>query len=125
MAKLKCHMPIMMNVAVYAMQFATELKLPQGLSFGVREGATRRSQGQEVDMVILLFYELVGGKVEVSYAYNGECSSICDAICDRTGVAPGIVLLGRGRGTLEGIREKLALVIWLFLRVRGGKVEVS
>ena len=107
-------MPIMLNVAVYAMQFATGLKLPQGLSFGVREGGPRRSQGQEVDMVILLFYELVDGRLEVSYAYNGECSSICDAICDRTGVTPGFVLLSRGRGTLEAIREKMARVIWLF-----------
>ena len=73
-----------------------------------------------MDMVILLFYELVGGKVEVSYAYNGECSSICDAICDRTGVAPGVVLRGRGRGTLEWVKEtNFALVIWFFFRVRG------
>ena len=56
----------------------------------------------------------------MSYAYNGQCSSICDAICDKTGVAPGIVLSGRGSGTLERVSEKkLALVIWLFLRVRG------
>ena len=40
------------------------------------------------------------------YAYNGECSSICDAICDRTGVVPGVVLWGRGRETLERAREK-------------------
>ena len=50
---------------------------------------------------------LEGGKFEVSYADNGECSSICDAICDRTGVAPGFVLCGRGRGILEGISEKM------------------
>ena len=33
-AKLKCHMPIMVNVAVYAMQFATGPELPQELSIG-------------------------------------------------------------------------------------------
>ena len=33
MAKLKCHMPIMVNVAVYAMRFATGPDLPQGVSF--------------------------------------------------------------------------------------------
>ena len=36
MAKLKCHMPIMVNVAVYAMHFAKALELPRGLSFGLR-----------------------------------------------------------------------------------------
>ena len=30
MAKLKCHMPIMVSVAVYAMRFATEPELPGG-----------------------------------------------------------------------------------------------
>ena len=42
----------------------------------------------------------------MSYAYNGECSSISDTICDRTGVAPGVVLWGRGTGTLEAMRGK-------------------
>ena len=65
---------------------------------------------------IWLSYELGGGKIEVSYVYNGQCSSLCDAICERTGVAPGVVHLGRGRGTLEGIREKLALAIRRFTR---------
>ena len=55
MANLKCHMHIMVNVAVYAMRCATGPELP-----------------------------------------------------------PGVVLLRRGRGTLEGIREKMAWVIWLF-----------
>ena len=61
------------------------------------------------------------------YAYNGQCRSICDAICDRTGVAPGVVLLGTGRGTLGGgFREtNLAFVIWLFYDLGSGKVEVS
>ena len=53
------------------------------------------------------FYELGGGKIEVTYAYNGECSSIWDVICDSTVVAPGIVFWGRGRGTLEGVRENI------------------
>ena len=51
MANLKCHIPIMVNEAVYAMQFATGLKLPRGLSFGEREGGPRKGQGKEVDMV--------------------------------------------------------------------------
>ena len=55
----------------------------------------------------------------MSYAYNGLCSILCDAICDRTGVAPGILLWGSGRGTLEGFRGKLALVIWLFYELGG------
>ena len=38
MAKLMCHMPIMFNVTVYAMRFATGPELPRGLSFGVRIG---------------------------------------------------------------------------------------
>ena len=38
MAKLKCHSPIMVNVAVYAMRFATRPELPRGLSFGVGLG---------------------------------------------------------------------------------------
>ena len=62
----------------------------------------------------------------MSYADNGECSSICDAICDRTGVAPGFVLCGRGRGILEGISEKnVTLVRWHFFELGGGKFEVS
>ena len=35
MAKLKCHMPIMVSVAVYAMRFATGPDVPRGLSFWV------------------------------------------------------------------------------------------
>ena len=61
----------------------------------------------------------------MSYAYNGEGSSICDANCDRTGVAPGVVLLGRGRGTLEGIRGKNGVGNMAFYELRGGKFEVS
>ena len=38
MANLKCHMPIMVNVAVYAMQFETGPALPQELSFAVELG---------------------------------------------------------------------------------------
>ena len=73
----------------------------------------------------MAFYELGGGKFEVSYAYNGKCSSIRDTICDRAGVAPGIVLLSRGRGALEGMREKLLLVIVPFYELGGGKIEVT
>ena len=51
-------------------------------------------------------FELRVAKFEVSYAYNGECSRICDAICNRTGVALGVVLWGMVRENLEGIREK-------------------
>ena len=38
MAKLKCHRPKMVKVAVYAMQFATGPELPRELSFGVGVG---------------------------------------------------------------------------------------
>ena len=41
----------------------------------------------------------------MSYAFNGEFSSLSDAICDRTGVAPEVVLLGRVMETLERVRE--------------------
>ena len=72
--------------------------------------------------MIWLFYEC--GIVDVAYAYNGKCSSICDAICGMTRVAPGSVLKGRDRGTLEGMREKFGVGNMAFIRVRGGKVEV-
>ena len=36
-----------------------------------------------------------------------SCSSICDALCDMTGLAPGVVLWGRGRETLEGVRTNI------------------
>ena len=45
----------------------------------------------------MAFLRVRGGKFEVSYAYNGKYSSICDAICDRTGVAPGL-FFGEGVG---------------------------
>ena len=38
MAKLKCHRPKMVNVAVYAMRFAKGPELPRELSFGVGVG---------------------------------------------------------------------------------------
>ena len=38
MANLKCHMPIMANVAVYAMRFATGPELSREFSFGVGVG---------------------------------------------------------------------------------------
>ena len=44
----------------------------------------------------MAFLRIRGGKVEVLYAYNGKCSSICDVICDSTGVAPGGLPLGQG-----------------------------
>ena len=70
----------------------------------VGAGGTRGGQGKSLALVIPVwrFCEL-----EVSYVYNGECSSICDAICDRNAVVPGVVLWGRGRGTLEGVRGKV------------------
>ena len=37
-AKLKCHRPIMVNVVVYAMRFATRPELPREFSFGVGVG---------------------------------------------------------------------------------------
>ena len=64
-------------------------------------------QDKNLTLLILLFCRVRASKFEESYAYNAECSSICDAICDRTGVAPGFVLWGSGMGTLEGIRTKL------------------
>ena len=67
----------------------------------------------------MAFYELVSGKLEVSYANNDQCSSICDANCDRTGVAPGVVLWSRGRGILFGVREKIRVGNIAFLQVRG------
>ena len=60
----------------------------------------------------------MGGKFELSYAYNGQCSSICNPICDRTEVAPGVVLWGMVRENLEGIREKIDVGNIAFLRVR-------
>ena len=44
MAKVKSHMPIMVNVAVYAIRFATAPELPRELSFGVRVGDPREDQ---------------------------------------------------------------------------------
>ena len=38
MATLKCHRPIMVNVAVYAMRFATGPELPRELFFRVGVG---------------------------------------------------------------------------------------
>ena len=38
MAHVNCHMPIMVNVVVYAMRFATRPELPRELSFGVGIG---------------------------------------------------------------------------------------
>ena len=42
MANLKCHMPIMVNVAVYAMQFKTGPEFIRELSFGVKIGGPKR-----------------------------------------------------------------------------------
>ena len=39
---MKCHSPIMVSVAVYAMRYATGPELPRGLSFGVGVGAVER-----------------------------------------------------------------------------------
>ena len=40
MAKLKSHRPIIVNVAVYAMRFATGPELPRELTFGVGIGGS-------------------------------------------------------------------------------------
>ena len=59
----------------------------------------------------------------MSYVYNGECSSICDAICDRTGVAPGVVLWGRGRGTLERISDNFGVGNMASFELRVAKLK--
>ena len=66
MAKLKCHRPIMVNVAVYAMRFATGPELPRELSFGVRIGGPKRESGQKFGEVNLSCFRVRGGKIEVS-----------------------------------------------------------
>ena len=68
---------------------------------------------------------LGGGKFEVSYANNGECSSICDAICDRSEVTPGVVPWGKARGPRRGQGQEVDMVILLFYELGGGKLEVS
>ena len=83
---------------------------------GRGRGTLERFREKILALVIWLFYELGGGKVEVSYAYNGQCSSICDAICDRTRCAPGTAFLGGGRGTLVGSGGGAGL------RVRGWQI---
>ena len=100
-ANLKCHMPIMVNIAVHAMRFET------GPDFPVKIAGPKRGSGKNLALVIWLFYGLRGGKFKLAYAYNGQCSNFCDDICDWTGVAPGIVLWGRGRGILQGGRENI------------------
>ena len=65
-AKLKCHRPIMVNVAEYAMRFATGQELPRELSFGVEVGDPIGSQNKNLAKLIFLVFELGGGKVEVS-----------------------------------------------------------
>ena len=69
---MKCHSPIMVSVAVYAMRYATGPELPRGLSFGVDVGGRREGQRKKCALVIWLLYELGGGKFEVLYTYNGE-----------------------------------------------------
>ena len=59
----------------------------------------------------------------MSHVYNGECSSICDAICDRTGVAPGVVLSGRGRGTLDWISENVGVGNMASFELRVAKLK--
>ena len=92
MANLKCHMPIMVNVAVYAMRFATELTLPHELSFevgvigtleGIRENAMQFATGPE---------------------FPRNCP------------------LSGGRGTLEGIRGKFGVGYNAFLRLSGWQI---
>ena len=55
MANLKCHMRLMVNVAVYAMRLATGPQLSRGLSFLVWAGGTRGGQGKSLALEIWLF----------------------------------------------------------------------
>ena len=58
MANLKCHMPIMVNIAVHAMRFPTGPEFPRELSFGVKIGGPKRGSGKNLALVIWLFYGL-------------------------------------------------------------------
>ena len=49
--------------------------------------APKGGQDKNLALLIWLLIGLGCGKIEVSY---GKCSSLCDAICDRTGVARGL-----------------------------------
>ena len=60
MANLKCHMPIMVNKAVYAMRFATGAELPRGLFFGERVGGPRVGQGNKFGVGNMGFFRVRG-----------------------------------------------------------------
>ena len=72
MGKLKCHRSIMVNVALYAMRFATGPKLPRGLSFLVWEGDPRGGQGKKLALVIWLFYRIVNHELFLVHNSNFE-----------------------------------------------------
>ena len=59
-AKLKCHRPIMVNVVVYAMRFATRPELPRELSFMVGVGGPKRESGQKFGDVNLSCFRVRG-----------------------------------------------------------------
>ena len=60
MANLKCHMPIMVSVAVYEMQIATGLELPRGLSFGVGVGRSYLGSGKKIRVGNIAFLQVRG-----------------------------------------------------------------
>ena len=60
MANLNCHVPIMVNVAIYGMIFATGPELPQGLSFGVGEGGCYRGSGKKICVGNMAFLRVRG-----------------------------------------------------------------
>ena len=62
-AKVKCLMPIIVNVAVYAMRFATAQELPRGLSFEVVIGGRKRGSGQKFGVVYMACSQVRGAKV--------------------------------------------------------------
>ena len=97
----------MVNVTVYAMRFATWRELPRGCPFGVSNGHPIGGLDENLAMLIFIVSELGGLKWEVSYAYNGECNSVYDAICDMTGATQGVVLLGSVKGTSVGVLTKI------------------
>ena len=59
MANLKCHMPIMVSVAVYAMRIATGPELSRGLSFGVGVGGSYlKGQGKKIRVGNIAFLQV-------------------------------------------------------------------
>ena len=61
MANLKCHMPIMVNIAVHAMRFETGPEFPREFPFGVKIGGPKRGSGK-FGVGNMAFLRLGGGK---------------------------------------------------------------